>query len=193
MSELSVRKMVYSVEEIFHEGGPRPSHALVRAFAMAIIQNPFAGCYVEKIQWFMEDLKPLGLKMAKKLISFLGGSGNVEGYGKGALIVEEGELEHGALWHAPGGYAMRQLIQPSNAIVPSTKKVVGVGGTLDVPITHINASYVRSHFDSMEVGLRDAPRKNELSLILVMSTGARIHNRSGGLAAADIEGKDGLR
>tara|TARA_A100001011_G_C13833420_1_gene643907 strand:+ start:75 stop:299 length:225 start_codon:yes stop_codon:yes gene_type:complete len=74
MSELSVRKMVYSVEEIFHEGGPRPSHALVRVFAMAIIQNPFAGCYVEKIQWFMEDLKPLGLKMAKKLISFLGGS-----------------------------------------------------------------------------------------------------------------------
>ncbi len=69
MSELSVRKMVYSVEEIFHEGGPRPSHALVRVFAMAIIQNPFAGCYVEKIQWFMEDLKPLGLKMAKKLIS----------------------------------------------------------------------------------------------------------------------------
>ncbi len=117
----------------------------------------------------------------------------MEGYGKGALIGEEGELEHGALWHAPGGYAMRQLIQPSNAIVPSTKKVVGVGGTLDVPIAHINASYVRSHFDSMEVGLRDAPRKNELSLILVMSTGARIHNRSGGLAAADIEGKDGLR
>ncbi len=193
MSDLSVRKMVYSVEEIFHEGGPRPSHTLLRASAMAIIKNPFAGCYVEKIQWFMEDLEPLGLKMAEKLISFLGGAGNVEGYGKGALIGEEGELEHGALWHAPGGYAMRQLIQPSNAIVPSTKKVVGVGGTFDVPITHINASYVRSHFDSMEVGLSDAPRKNELSLILVMSTGARIHNRAGGLAAADIEGKDGLR
>ena len=88
---------------------------------------------------------------------------------------------------------MRQLIEPSNAIVPSTKKVVGIGGYLDVPITHINASYVRSHFDSIEVGLSDAPRKNELSFILVMSTGARIHNRAGGLAANDIEGKDGLR
>ena len=193
MSELSIRKMAYSVEEIFHEGGPKPPCSLRRGYAMAVINNPFAGRYVEEIQWFMEDLKPLGLQMAEKLIALLGGVDQIEGYGKGAMIGEDGELEHGALWHAPGGYAMRQLIDPSNAIVPSTKKVVGVGGYLDVPTTHINASYVRSHFDSIEVGLNDAPRKNELSFILVMSTGARIHNRAGGLAAADIEGKDGLR
>jgi len=193
MSELSIRKTAYSVEDIFHEGGPKPLCSLRRGSAMAVIHNPFAGRYVEEIQWFMEDLKPLGLQMAEKLIALLGGPDQIEGYGKGAMIGEDGELEHGALWHAPGGYAMRQLIEPSNAIVPSTKKVVGIGGYLDVPITHINASYVRSHFDSIEVGLNDAPRKNELSFILVMSTGARIHNRAGGLAATDIEGKDGLR
>ena len=193
MSELSIRKMAYSVEDIFHEGGPKPLCSLRRGSAMAVVHNPFAGRYVEEIQWFMEDLKPLGLQMAEKLIALLGGPDQIEGYGKGAMIGEDGELEHGALWHAPGGYAMRQLIEPSNAIVPSTKKVVGIGGYLDVPITHINASYVRSHFDSIEVGLNDAPRKNELSFILVMSTGARIHNRAGGLAATDIEGKDGLR
>ena len=193
MSELSIRKTAYSVEDIFHEGGPKPLCSLRRGSAVAVIHNPFAGRYVEEIQWFMEDLKPLGLQMAEKLIALLGGPDQIEGYGKGAMIGEDGELEHGALWHAPGGYAMRQLIEPSNAIVPSTKKVVGIGGYLDVPITHINASYVRSHFDSIEVGLNDAPRKNELSFILVMSTGARIHNRAGGLAAADIEGKDGLR
>lgn len=193
MSELSIRKTAYSVEDIFHEGGPKPLCSLRRGSAMAVIHNPFAGRYVEEIQWFMEDLKPLGLQMAEKLIALLGGPDQIEGYGKGAMIGEDGELEHGALWHAPGGYAMRQLIEPSNAIVPSTKKVVGIGGYLDVPITHINASYVRSHFDSIEVGLSDSPRKNELSFILVMSTGARIHNRAGGLAANDIEGKDGLR
>ena len=142
MSELSVRKTAYSVEEIFHEGGPRPAQSLRRASAMAVVKNPFAGRYVEDIQWFMEDLKPLGLQMAEKLISLLGGADQIEGYGKGAMIGEEGELEHGALWHASGGYAMRQMLDPSNAIVPSTKKVVGVGGCLDVPITHINASYV---------------------------------------------------
>ncbi|MFY9211413.1 MAG: amino acid synthesis family protein [Aestuariivita sp.] len=193
MSEVSVRKTAFSVEEIFHEGGPAPAKTLRRAAGMAIIHNPFAGRYEPDIQWFMEDLKPLGLSMAARLVSLLGGADQVEGYGKGAMIGEAGELEHGALWHAPGGYAMRELLDNSNAIVPSTKKVVGVGGRLDVPITHINASYVRSHFDAMEVGLNDAPRAHELALILVMSTGARIHDRAGGLAAKDIVGEDGLR
>lgn len=193
MPDVILRKMITSTEEIFHEGGPAPTTSLRRAAAVAVIQNPFAGRYEPDIQFFMEDLKPLGLRMAQKLIDVLGGADQIEGYGKGALIGEAGELEHGALWHAPGGYAMRQLLDNSNAIVPSTKKVCGVGGRLDVPITHINASYVRSHFDSIEVGTNDAPRANELALVLVMSTGARIHNRAGGLAAADIKGEDGLR
>lgn len=193
MPDVSIRKTAYAVEEIFHDGGPAPKTSLRRAAGLAIIENPFAGRYEPEIQWFMDDLKPLGLSMAERLVDMLGGADQIEGYGKGAMIGEAGELEHGALWHAPGGYAMRQLLDNSNAIVPSSKKVVGVGGRLDVPITHINASYVRSHFDSMEVGLNDAPKADEMALILVMSTGARIHNRSGGLAAQDIVGKDGLR
>ena len=193
MSKLNIRKTAYSVEEILHEGGPKPAVPLRRAAAVAVIENPFAGRYEPDIQWFMEDLKPLGLQMATKLVEMLGGPDQVEGYGKGAMVGEAGELEHGALWHAPGGYAMRALLDDSNAIVPSSKKVAGVGGRLDVPITHINASYVRSHFDSMEVGLNDAPKANEMAVVLVMSTGPRIHDRAGGLAAKDIEGKDGLR
>lgn len=193
MPDLSIRKTAYSVEEIFHEGGPAPSKSLRRAAGIAVITNPFAGRYEPDIQWFMDDLKPLGLQMATRLVEMLGGADQIEGYGKGALVGANGELEHGALWHAPGGYAMRALLDNSNAIVPSTKKVVGVGGRLDVPITHINASYVRGHFDAMEVGLNDAPKANEMALVLVMSTGARIHNRAGGLDAKDIIGKDGLR
>ena len=193
MPDLILRKKVFSMEEIFHEGGPIPAKSQRRAVALAIIENPFAGRYEQEIQGFMEDLKPLGVRLAQRLIDMLGGPDQIEGYGKGALIGEAGELEHGALWHAPGGYAMRELLDDCNAIVPSTKKVAGVGARLDIPITHINASYVRSHFDSMEVGCNDAPRANELAFALVMSTGARIHNRAGGLAAADIIGKDGLR
>lgn len=193
MPDVVLRKMITTTEEIFHEGGPVPAVSLRRAAVLAVIENPFAGRYEPEILGFMEDLKPLGLRMAERLIEVLGGADQIEGYGKGAMIGEAGELEHGALWHAPGGYAMRQLLDNSNAIVPSTKKVTGVGGRLDVPITHINASYVRSHFDSMEVGANDTPRANEMVLVLVMSTGARIHNRAGGLAAADIKGEDGLR
>jgi hypothetical protein len=194
MPEPKVRKFLTSVEEIFHEGGPVAETPLKRAAVLAVIENPFAGRFVEEIAGFMKDLEPLGLEMAKRLVAALGGDRNVvQGYGKGAIVGTAGELEHGALWHAPGGYSMRAVLGDAKAIVPSTKKVGGPGTRLDVPVTHINASYVRSHFDSIEVGIADAPRANEMLLALVMTTGARIHNRAGGLSAEDIKGEDGLR
>ncbi|TYB88567.1 amino acid synthesis family protein [Oceaniovalibus sp. ACAM 378] len=194
MPEVRIRKIATQIEEVFHEFGPAPDRPLKRGAVMAVIANPFAGRYVADIQPFMEDLKPLGLSMARRLLADLGGDPKaIEGYGKGAIIGSEGELEHGALWHAPGGYSMREVLGAPMAIVPSTKKVGGVGTRLDVPVTHIDASYVRSHFDSMEVGLNDSPRAAELMYVLVMTTGARIHSRSGGLSAVDITGKDGLR
>jgi hypothetical protein len=193
MPEVQVRKKLTIVEEIFHEGGPVSEQALRRGATLAVIHNPFAGRYVEDIAGFMEDLKPLGLDMAKALIIALGGAKSVEGFGKGSIVGSSGELEHGALWHVPGGYAMRELLGDAKAIVPSTKKVGGPGTRLDVPITHINASYVRSHFDAMEVGVTDAPRSDEIVLALVMTTGPRIHARVGGLKASEIKGEDGLR
>jgi len=194
MPEVVIRKKTICVEEIFHEGGPVAEKPLRRAAALAVIRNPFAGSYVANIEGFMEDLKPLGLEMARQLVAALGGDVKaVEGYGKGAIVGSAGELEHGALWHVPGGYAMREVLGGAKAIVASTKKVGGPGTRLDVPITHINASYVRSHFDSMEVGVNDAPRADEILLALVMTTGARVHARVGGLKASDIKGEDGLR
>lgn len=194
MPEVQVRKRLTVVEEIFHEGGPVGTVPLRRAAALAVIHNPYAGRYVPEIAGFMDDLKPLGLTLAQSLLAALGGDAKtVEGYGKGAIVGSGGELEHGALWHVPGGYAMREILGDAKAIVASTKKVGGPGTRLDVPITHINASYVRSHFDAMEVGLADAPRADELVLALVMTTGSRIHARVGGLKASDIKGEDGLR
>jgi hypothetical protein len=189
-----LRKTAIILEEIFHEGGPAAETPLKRAAMLCVIKNPFAGAYVEDIAGFMDDLKPLGVDMARKLVDILGGdAGVVEGYGKGAIVGTAGELEHGALWHVPGGYSMREILPSSNAIVPSTKKLGGPGTRLDVPITHCNASYVRSHFDAMEVGLADGPKADEILLVLVMTTGPRIHARVGGLKASDIKGEDGLR
>ncbi len=197
MPEPILRKLSTAVEEIYHEGGPVADIPLRRGAVTAVIHNPFAGRYVADIQGFIEDLRPLGLLMATRLAEVLGGADQIEGYGKGALIGAAGELEHGALWHAPGGYAMRDVLGGvaggAAAIVPSAKKVGGVGARLDVPITHINAAYVRSHFDSMEVGHNDAPKSDEMLLALVMTTGPRVHSRSGGLEADQIVGKDGLR
>ncbi|MBT1159366.1 amino acid synthesis family protein [Aminobacter anthyllidis] len=194
MPDLVVRKFIVQVEEIFHEGGPVRTQPVKRGTVMAVVANPYAGKYVEDIQPFMEDLRPLGLEMATKLLAALGGdAATIEGYGKGAIVGGGGELEHGALWHNPGGYAMRELLGDAKAIVPSSKKVGGPGARIDIPVTHVNASYVRSHFDAIEVGINDAPRNNELVLILAMTTGSRVHARVGGLDAKDIKGEDGLR
>ena len=194
MPSVELRKRVTVVDEIFHEGGPVAKVPYRRAAILAVIRNPFAGRYVEEIIGFSDDLKPLGLDMAKALIAALGGDPKaIQGYGKGAIVGSAGEIEHGALWHVPGGYAMREALGGAMAIVPSAKKVAGLGARLDVPITHVNASYVRSHFDSMEIGINDAPRADEILLALVMTTGPRVHARAGGLKASEIKGEDGLR
>ncbi len=193
MPAIEIRKVLTIVEEIRHEGGPPPAVPQRRAAVLTVIQNPYAGRYEPEIAPMMEDLKPLGLDMARRLVAALGGEAKaVEGYGKGAIVGSAGELEHGALWHVPGGYAMRELLGGAKAIVPSAKKVGPPGARLDVPVTHIDASYVRSHFDAMEVGLADAPQRDEILLALVMTTGPRVHERVGGLRASEIKGEDGL-
>jgi len=194
VAEIVIRKDVLIIEEIRHEGGPPAAAPAKKGAIVTVIANPFAGRHEPDIAGFMDDLKPLGVAMAMKLIDALGGDPKaIQGYGKGAIVGVGGEIEHGALWHVPGGYAMREALGGALAIVPSTKKVGAVGARLDVPITHIDASYVRSHFDAMEVGVPDAPRPDELAYVLVMTTGGRVHARIGGLTPEGITVRDGQR
>lgn len=193
MAAFPIRRVCILIDEILHEGGPAPDIPRRRAAAMAVVGNPFAGTYVEDVQGAMEDLKTLGLMLTDRLIEALGGIEGIDGYGKGAIVGAAGELEHGALWHVPGGYAMRERLGNAKAIVPSSKKVGALGARIDVPLGHINAAYVRSHFDAMELGLSDAPRPEEILFCLAMACGPRVHARMGGLAAADVKGEDGLR
>ena len=190
---IKVRKIVTHVENIFHEGGPVSKIPIKKGAVLIVLENPYAGQYVSKIIPMMDALKPIGLDAANKLIDLLGGADQVQSYGKGSIVGEAGELEHGALWHVPGGYAMREALGGALAIVPSAKKVGGIGSRLDIPITHINASYVRSHFDAMEVYVQDAPRAHEIVYGLVMTTGGRVHSRVGGLEAKQISENNGLR
>lgn len=193
LPEVNVRKCVLSVEDVWHDGGPRANAPLKRGSIAAVLRNPYAGRYVADIQPMMEALKPLGRAMAQQLIGALGGAHAIQAYGKGSLIGLGGELEHGALWHVPGGYGMRELLEGSHAIVPSTTKVGGAGACIDIPIHHRVAAYVRSHFDSVEVRIADAPREHEMMLVLAMTTGPRPHERVGGLRADQIAKLDGQR
>jgi hypothetical protein len=209
---IEIRRVLTHVEDVHHEFGPPAATPLRRGWLAAVLTNPFAGRYEADILPMMDALNPVGLDMARRLLAAMDvPPESIQGYGKGALIGAAGEQEHGALWHVPGGYAMRELLgwkgdaaayakgqasgQSGNAlaIVPSTKKVGPPGATLDVPLTHINASYVRSHFDAIEVHVPGAPRADEAVFVLAMSTGARVHARVGGLAASAIAKWDGQR
>lgn len=191
--DFGVRKMVVQVEEIRHEGGPVAAVPRVRGAVLAVVRNPFAGRHEAELQGAMEVLKPLGLEMTDRLIAVLGGREGIDGYGKGAIVGEGGEAEHGAIWHVPGGYSMRERLGESRAIVPSAMKVGGMGASLDVPLGHINAAYVRSHFDALTISVPDGPRAGEIVLVLAMAKGPRVHSRMGGLEVWQIKGEDGLR
>ena len=193
MSEFRLRKSVIIRETTHHDGGPEADPPREKAAVVAIVSNPFAGRYVEELQPAMESLKPLGRMMTEMLIEALGGIEGIDAYGKAALVGEGGEIEHGALWHVPGGYAMRERLGEALAIVPSAMKLGGMGATIDIPLGHINAAYVRSHFDAMEVRVGDGPKADEILFALAMARGPRVHARMGGLAADQISKRDGLR
>jgi hypothetical protein len=193
LPDFPIRKLLTLTEEIRHDGGPPPATPRLRGAAIAVVANPYAGRFEPELQSGMEDLKPLGLEMTDRLIDAMGGRDRIDAYGKGAIVGADGEIEHGALWHVPGGYAMRERLGESRAIVPSAMKVGGLGASLDVPLGHINAAYVRSHFDALTVMVPDAPRAGEIVFVLVMSKGGRVHSRMGGLEVGQVKGEDGLR
>jgi hypothetical protein len=187
-----IRKTQVTLEETWHERGPRRATPIRIAVGAAVIRNPFAGRYEADLLPFMAELRALGTLLSKAMLERLG-AGTVEAYGKGAIVGEDGELEHGALWHEAGGWAMRAELGQPKAIVPAAKTVGTLGTRLMIPLGHIQASYVRSHFGTAELTIWDAPRRDEILYGLAMATGGRVHERSGGLKASEIKIQDGQR
>ena len=188
-----VRKIVTVVEEIHHDLGPAPATPALKGAVAAVVTNPYVGQYVHDLSPAMDELKALGQRLGDILIGHLGGDVSaIDGYGKGTIVGADGELEHGAMWHIPGGAGMRAALGKGTSIVPSTKKVAAMGVRLDVPITHLEWSYVGSHYDAIEVGVPDGPKANEMVVILAMSCGGRVHARlATGFTLAD-RGKPGV-
>lgn len=192
MSLIQIRKRVLSVETILHEGGAPPAVPLRMAAAAAVVRNPYAGRYEPDLLPFMAQLRELGRELAQEAANALG-KDRVEAYGKAAIVGTSGELEHGAIWHEAGGWAMRAVLGEPKAIVPAAKAVAAAGYRLMVPLHYIHAAYVRSHFNAMEVGVQDGPRPDEILFALVMADGGRIHERLGGLRKEQISEHDGQR
>jgi hypothetical protein len=192
MSLIEIRKRSLTIETILHEGGPPVATPLKLAASCAVIRNPYAGRYEPDLMPFMAELRSLGTLLAQELVDTLGRD-KVEVYSKAAIVGLDGEMEHGAVWHEAGGWAMRAVLGEPKAMVPAAKAVAAAGYRLMVPLQYIHASYVRSHFNSMEIGIQDAPRPREILFALVMGTGGRVHSRLGGLTKEAVSVNDGQR
>ena len=195
MTTAKIRKIVTIVEETHNEADQPIRPATRRAAAVAVIENPFAGRYVEDLEALMVIGEELGAQLGAACVAALGiEPAAAQSYGKAALVGENGELEHAAaILHPRLGKPLRAAVEKGAALVPSNKKCGGMGHPLDVPLGHKDAAYVRSHFDGMEVRVNDAPRANEILVAVAVADSGRPLPRVGGLTHDEADGTDGLR
>ena len=191
----SIRKIATFVEETRNEMGRTIAPPTRRAAAVAVIENPYAGKYVEDLSELMLIGEELGELLTLRAVAALGiPPTSVESYGKAAAVGENGEIEHAAaILHPKLGAPVRKILGGGAALIPSSKKRGGLGVVLDIPLGHKDAAFVRSHFDGMEVRVNDAPRGNEIMVAVAVTDSGRPLARVGGLAKHQIKGEDGLR
>lgn len=190
-----IRKIIVQTDEIHTEMGREVHPPVRKALAMAVIENPFAGRYVENLDELVSIGEELGALLGARCVQALGiAPGDAHSYGKAAIVGEAGELEHAAaILHPKLGAPLRLAVEKGAALVPSSKKMGGLGTAIDVPLGHKDAAFVRSHFDAMEARVADAPRANEIVVAVVVTDSGRPLARVGGLKACEAQGVDGLR
>ena len=195
MGVAKIRKIVTVVEEIGSEMGRTIEPPTRKAAAVAVIENPFAGKYAEDLEALMAIGEELGGLLGERAVAALGVEpAAIESYGKAAIVGEAGEWEHAAaILHPRLGKPLRTAVEKGAALVPSAKKMGGMGTPIDVPLGHKDAAYVRSHFDAIEVRIADAPRAGEIVVAVAVTDSGRPLPRVGGLTAGEAEGRDGLR
>jgi Amino acid synthesis len=195
MTKAKIRKIIVTVDEVLSEQGQVINPPTRRAAAIAVIENPFAGKFVDDLTALMDIGEELGELLGMRAVAALGVKpSQIESYGKAALVGENGELEHAAaILHPKLGKPLRVAVEKGAALVPSSKKRGTLGTPLDIPLGHKDAAFVRSHFDGMEVRVNDAPRANEILVAVAVTDSGRPLPRVGGLQKHEIKGEDGLR
>ena len=190
-----VRKWFCHVEDVLAtesgqltDGGP-----LRKIVIAAVVHNPYAGRFSADLSDIVAKSNLLGQEFGRRANAAADGT-PIQSYGKACLVGGLGEYEHGnAFLTQVFADPVRDGIGGGKAWVPSTGKVGGPGATIDIPLAHKDALYVRSHYDTVSASFGDAPRNDEVVIAFAFATRGRLHARLGGIAAEDIEGNDGLR
>ena len=188
-----IRKLYLQVEEILTEAGEPDGEPLVKLVSAAAVKNPLAGTRGAAVDVLIAASPALGRLLGERLVATLGGRA-VQSYGKAVIVGGDGEYEHGqALVTTAFADPLRSLVSGGKAWISSTVKRGPAGASIDVPLAHKDALYVRANYDTVEVRVPDAPMADEIVVITVAANRGRLHARCGGLLAADVRGEDGLR
>jgi hypothetical protein len=187
-----IKRVLTFVDEIRQEAGQRTDPPLRKVAAVAVIDNPFAGRYEPDLSPLTDASLAIGREISSAAVALLGPH-KPESYGKAALIGMNGEQEHGvAMLTTVFGNAMRDAAGGGKAWISSFTKRVAPGATIDIPLAHKDALYVRSHYDGITLTLHDAPLPNEIAIICAYANRGRPNHRVGGPKASEIKGLDGL-
>lgn len=202
VQDMVVRKIVTVIEETLMEADKKLERPARKGAAIAVIKNPFAGRYVEDLSLLFDYGERLGGLLVEEALKALNVNPNeakerIDGYGKGAIVGIDGEIEHPhAITHPRFGAPVRRAlggVDYCKAIIPSTIKMGAMGTGIDVPIVFKRAIWVVSHFDTMTVSLPDAPKPNEILVALVLTDSGRPLSRTAGLQKREVQGLDGLK
>ncbi len=187
----ALRKTAIFLESVHHDGGPRLESPLRKGAIAAVLDNPYAGRFEPDLTPWMESLRPLAIEMTHSLLVALQlAPEDVQSFGKGAIVGTDGELEHAAAWHAPGGHGLKSVLKAKGFV--SAGQVMGtIGAPLHIPVVNIHSPWVRSHFDGVDIAIADAPRPREILFALAVSAGPRVHARLGGLTVEQVARGEG--
>jgi Amino acid synthesis len=189
---MQIRRMLTFFDEARSEAGRDTDPPLRKSVAIAVVQNPFAGRFVEDLSGLTKASEGIGREICAMAVAMLAPYQPVS-YGKAAVIGLAGEQEHGnAMLTTVFGNAMRDAAGGGKAWISSMTKRAGPGATIDIPLAHKDALYVRSHYDGITITLHDAPLPDEIAVICAYASRGRPNHRVGGLAANEIKGTDGL-
>jgi len=175
---LQIRKSLMLREVLASDLGKSADRPIVRAVALAVIGNPCAGRYVEDLIELFDAGRAIGEKFMPDLVRLLPNSPT--SYGKGAIVGLNGEFEHGgACIHPKLGKPMRAAVGGGKAVIPANVKVAPAGTSLDVPLTHKDDSWAFDYFDTITVSMPDAPRPDEIVVVMAVADGGRLLPRCG--------------
>jgi len=185
---MEVRKFVMIIEEVCQEAGKQVSPPHRKVASLAVVKNPLAGRYAEKLDELIEIGAKMGTELTQRAVQALGTEpGKIHSFGKAAIVGTEGEREHAAaILHPELGQSMRKVLKAGKAIIPSAKKVAGPGTTIDVPLHYKDEMRVRSHYDAMEVRVEDAPRPDEILIAVAFTDSGRPLARVPGLTLEEF-------